>query len=99
MYAFLDGVQIFVGGVHDYSSNKPRIVAETNFMCAEMTLDASENAGPPYRTLRFHTQTGGYQYWLQHLNYGQAPYPYGGCWLNTRFNDETATAFVYGPLC
>lgn len=99
VYAFLDGIQVFIGGVHDYSANLPRVVGETNYLCAEMTMDASEDVGPPFRTLRFHTQASGYQYWLQHVNTGTPPSPYTNCWVNSRFNNEAATAFVYGPTC
>ena len=100
IYAFLDGVQVFISGLrHDYTASLPRVVAETNWLCAEMTLDATEDAGPPYRTLQYHTLTGGYRYWLNNVAVGTAPAAYPGCWVNTRFNDEVATAFVYGPIC
>lgn len=98
--AFLDGVAVFVSGSqHNFVSNSSRVVAETNYLCAEMTLDATEDAGPPYRTLRYHTETSGYAYWGEHWNTGVPPSPYGNCWVNGRFNNEGATAFIYGPTC
>jgi hypothetical protein len=98
--AFLDGVAVFVSGAqHNFTSNSSRVVAETNYLCAEMTLDASEDVGPPYRTLRYHTESGGYLYWVEHWNTGTPPSPFGACWVNGRFNSEGATAFIYGPTC
>jgi hypothetical protein len=35
-----------------------------------MTLDASEDVGPPYRTLRYHTESAGYLYCATSFIYG-----------------------------
>jgi hypothetical protein len=75
-------------------SATPRILAETNFDCADMFGQASTNSPGP--TLQLHHSGGSWATWQQHVNirFG-TPADVPTCYFDGRVNGYAATDLAY----